>query len=76
MAVRVKSAREIAARAVCMGVITFRATFEGVRFTGKEKGLPDATEMIAGVTNWLQDAGLWSSLLEAERGRPSSPAPG
>jgi len=64
----VKSAREIAARAVCMGVIEFRARFEGIRLAGDAIAATETTEMIAGVTGWLGDAGLSSSLLPEERG--------
>jgi len=64
-----KSAREIAARAVCMGVIEFRARFEGIRLAGDAgAAAAESTEMIAGVTDWLGDAGLSSSLLPEERG--------
>ena len=61
-----RTAAEIAARAVCMGVITFRARFEGVRFAKDPAAEPDIVEMIAGVTSWLFDAGLRPSLLDAE----------
>jgi len=62
-----KSAREIAARAVCLGVMEFRSRFEGVRFGKDASATQEAAEMIAGATGWLVDAGLSSSLLEAER---------
>lgn len=62
-----KSARDIAARAVCMGVIEFRARFEGARLADAASAPAEATEMIAGVTAWLNDAGLSSSLLAQER---------
>jgi hypothetical protein len=62
----VKSAADIAARAVCMGVVSFRARFESVRLADGAGASPDASEMIAGVTSWLFDAGLAPALLEAE----------
>ena len=62
----VKTPREIAARAVCMGVMTFRSRFEGVRFAGDAAATQEAAEMIAGVTGWLFDAGLSPSLIKAE----------
>jgi hypothetical protein len=62
-----RSARDIAARAVCLGVIEFRSRFEGVRFAGDAAATREAAEMIGGVTSWLFDAGLEPTLLEAER---------
>jgi len=62
----VKTAADIAARAVCMGVVEFRARFEGVSVAAGAGATPDATEMIAGVTGWLFDAGLGSALLPSE----------
>ena len=49
-----------------MGVMTFRSRFEGVRFAGDTAATQEAAEMIAGVTDWLSDAGLSSSLIDAE----------
>ncbi len=62
----VKTPRKIAARAVCMGVMSFRSRFEGVRFAGDVAATQEAAEMIAGVTGWLFDAGLSPSLIRAE----------
>lgn len=62
-----KSARDIAARAVCLGVLELRSRFEGIRFKGDATATQEAGEMIGGVTSWLFEAGLESSLLEAER---------
>jgi len=62
----VKTPREIAARAVCMSVMTFRSRFEGVRFAGDARATQEAAEMIAGVTDWLSEAGLSPSLIAAE----------
>jgi hypothetical protein len=62
----VKNATDIAARAVCMGVVNFRARFESVRLADGAGATPDAAEMIAGVTSWLFDAGLGPSLLKSE----------
>jgi hypothetical protein len=62
----VKTAADIAARAVCMGVVCFRARFEEIRFAASAGESPDADEMIAGVTSWLFDAGLAPALLGAE----------
>jgi len=61
-----KTAADIAARAVCMGVVSFRARFEGIRFAAGAGDTPDADEMIAGVTSWLFDAGLAPALLSTE----------
>lgn len=61
-----KTPREIAARAVCMSVMTFRSRFEGVRFAGDARATQEAAEMIAGVTDWLSEAGLSPSLIAAE----------
>ncbi len=61
-----RTAAEIAARAVCLGVINFRARFEGVRFAGDASAATETVEMIAGVTSWLFDAGLPPSLIDAE----------
>src|SRR5262245_42908881 len=63
----VKSATDIAARAVCMGVISFRARFEGVRFDNDPGATEQAAGMIGGITNWLRNAGLMDSLIEPER---------
>lgn len=62
-----KRARDIAARAVCLGVIEFRSRFEGVRFGGDAAATHEAADMIDGVTSWLFDAGLAPALLDAER---------
>ena len=62
----VKTAADIAARAVCMGVVSFRARFEGIRFAAGAGDDPDTDEMIAGVTSWLFDAGLAPALLATE----------
>ena len=61
-----KTPREIAARAVCLGVMTFRSRFEGVRFAGDARATQEAAEMIAGVTDWLSEAGLSPSLIAVE----------
>jgi hypothetical protein len=62
-----KSARDVAARAVCLGVLEFRSRFEGTRFGGDAAATQEAAEMIDGVTSWLFDAGLAPALLDAER---------
>jgi hypothetical protein len=72
----VKTATDIAARAVCMGVVNFRARFEGIRFAGDAGGSPDAAAMIAGVTSWLFDAGLGPALVPAEAAILRQPANG
>jgi hypothetical protein len=50
-----------------MGVINFRAGFEGVRFADDAGAHPETVEMIAGLTSWLFNAGLSSSLIARER---------
>jgi hypothetical protein len=62
-----RTAADIAARAVCLGVLTFRARFEGVRFDGDGRAAEQAAGMIAGVTNWFRDAGLAPALIAPEQ---------
>jgi hypothetical protein len=62
-----RTAADIAARAVCLGVVTFRARFEGVRFDSDQRAAEQAAGMIAGVTNWFNDAGLSSALIGPEQ---------
>jgi hypothetical protein len=62
-----RTAADIAARAVCLGVLTFRARFEGVRFGADSRAAEQAAGMIAGVTNWFRDAGLAPSLIAPEQ---------
>jgi hypothetical protein len=62
-----RTAADIAARAVCLGVVSFRARFEGVRFGSDARAAEQAAGMIAGVTNWFNDAGLSAALIGPER---------
>jgi hypothetical protein len=62
-----RTAADIAARAVCLGVVSFRARFEGVRFGNDARAAEQAAGMIAGVTNWFNDAGLSSALIGPEQ---------
>ncbi|HEY7376873.1 MAG TPA: hypothetical protein VIF57_32240 [Polyangia bacterium] len=62
-----RTAADIAARAVCLGVLTFRARFEGVRFDSDGRAAEQAAGMIAGVTNWFRDAGLAPALIAPEQ---------
>jgi hypothetical protein len=62
-----RTAADIAARAVCLGVLTFRARFEGVRFDDDARAAEQAAGMIAGVGNWFRDAGLTPSLIAPEQ---------
>jgi hypothetical protein len=64
-----KTSRETAARAICLGAIDFRARFEGVRFADQvEAGeLDNARCMVEGVTSWVRDSGVWSFLIAPER---------
>jgi hypothetical protein len=63
-----RTAADIAARAVCLGVLTFRARFESLRFgDGAEAGAAEqAAGMIAGVGKWFHGAGLAPALISPE----------
>lgn len=61
-----KTSREAAARAVCLGAIEFRSRFEGAGSDG-QVDKAEAMAMACGVTEWLREARLWSSLIEPER---------
>jgi len=61
-----RTAADIAARAVCLGVLTFRARFEGMRFGDDPRAEEQAAGMITGVTRWFHGAGLSQALIAPE----------
>src|SRR5499427_40316 len=62
-----RTAADIAARAVCLGVLTFRARFESIRFGDDRRAEEQAAGMITGVTNWFRGAGLSEALIAPEQ---------
>ena len=63
-----RTAADIAARAVCLGVLTFRARFEGMRFGDDDpRAQEQAAGMITGVNNWFRGAGLSQALIAPEQ---------
>jgi len=61
-----RTAADIAGRAVCLGVLSFRARFEAMRFDEDARAAEQAAGMIAGVSNWFRGAGLLPALIGPE----------
>ena len=62
-----RSKQEVVDRAIVLGVVSFRARFEGTRFAASGYDAESAKNMAAGVTDWLRDAGRWAALAAPER---------
>src|SRR5262245_2964368 len=62
-----KTSDEAVDRSLVLGILAFRARFEGTRHSLRPAFDPsDAQAMVAGVTAWVREAGLGGALLDAE----------